>query len=183
MFSRIIKKGNFVLSTGVKSSYDYDYSSLSDTMSAAYCEMLHLKLKAWQAKHGEFNVVIGAETEGIRIGYQLAKLMSLPFHIMPKRRIDYAQNPTPAFPEDTHYLIVDDIVTTGWSFIRAVDYLEIEEKPESITFACMIKRDPSRLDYSAVHGDKNKDQFHIRDERFDFIDKRLVWLYAEGEAR
>ena len=144
--------------------------------------MLHLKLKAWQEKHGKFNVVIGTETEGIRIGYQLSLFMQMPFHIMPKRRLDFAQLAPPAYPPNTHYLIVDDIVTTGSSFIRAVDYLEIEEKPESITFACMIKRNPTRLDYSAVHGDATKEQFHVRDERFEFIDKRLVWLYAEGDS-
>ncbi|SVE13325.1 uncharacterized protein METZ01_LOCUS466179, partial [marine metagenome] len=31
----------------------------------------------------------------------------------------------------------------------------------------------------AVQGDPDKEQFHVRDERFDFIDKRLVPLYSE----
>ena len=80
---------------------------------------------------------------------------------------------------DTHWLIVDDIVTTGHSFIRAVDYLEVEEKPDTITFACMIKRNPVNLDYSAVQGDSEKEQLMVPDERMDFIDKRLVPLYSE----
>ncbi len=179
MFSRIRKEGDFQLSTGVKSSYTYEYALLSDTMNQAYCEMLNHKLDSWQKKHGKFNVVIGSETEGIRIGYQLAKLMNLPFYIMPKKRIDFAQLEIPAYPEDTHWLIVDDIVTTGSTFIRAVDYLEIEEKPETITFACMIRRNPENMDYSAVSGDPDREQFHVRKERFDFIDQRLVSLYSE----
>ena len=63
--------------------------------------------------------------------------------------------------------------------MRAVNFLDIEEKPESITYACMIKRDLKNMDYSAVQGDPDKEQFHVRDERFDFIDKRLVPLYSE----
>ena len=179
MFSRIIQKGHFVLSTGVKSEYTYEYSLLSHTMNLAYCEMLNNKLKLWQDEHGKFDVVIGSETEGIRIGYQLAQLMKLPFHIMPKKRMDFAQLAVPNYPPETHWLIVDDIVTTGSTFIRAVDYLEIEEKPEAVTFACMVSRNPANMDYSAVSGDPEKEQFNVRQERFDFIDKRLVSLYSE----
>ncbi len=153
MFSRIIKKGDFVLSSGVKSSFSYEYGDLSDAMNEAYCEVLLKKLLSWQKQHGKFSVVVGCETQGIRIGYQLAQLMNLPFHIMPKKRMDLNQILIPGYPDNTHWLVVDDIVTTGSTFINAVDYLEIEEKPESITFACMIKRDPSNLDYSAVSGD------------------------------
>ncbi|MFQ5673969.1 MAG: hypothetical protein ACE5G9_12855 [Nitrospinales bacterium] len=181
MFSRIINRGSFTLSSGVKSRYSYDYASLSDAMNQAYCQLLHYKLESWQSRHGKFNVVVGIETQGIRIGYELSRLMSLPFIIMPKRRIDFAQLEFPIFPPSTHWLIVDDIATTGSSFIRAVNYLEIEENPETITFASMIKRNPDNLDYSAVHGDPNKEQFQVRDERFDFIDQRLVSLYTEPE--
>ena len=179
MFSRIIHKGNFTLSFGVKSTYTYEYGDLSDAMNEAYCEVLLKKLLNWQKHHGKFNVVVGCETEGIRIGHQLSKLMNLPFHVMPKKRLDYAQNPVPAYSEDTHWLIVDDIATTGHSFIRAVDYLEVEEKPETITFACMIKRNPANLDYSAVKGDPEKEQLMVSDARMDFIDKRLISLFNE----
>ena len=179
MFSRIIHKGNFTLSSGVKSTYTYEYGDLTDAMNEAYCEVLLKKLLAWQKNHEKFDVLVGCETEGIRIGHQLSKLMNLPFHIMPKKRLDYAQVPVPAYPADTHWLIVDDIVTTGHSFIRAVDYLEVEEKPETITFACMIKRNPANLDYSAVKGDPEKEQLMVSDERMDFIDKRLVSLFSE----
>ena len=90
------------------------------------------------------------------------------------------QNQAPVYPADMHWLIVDDIVTTGHSFIRAVDYLEVEEKPETITFACMIKRNPANLDYSSVRGDPEKEQLMISDERMDFIDNRLVSLFHEA---
>ena len=181
MFTRIIQKGNFVLSTGVKSTYTYDYASLTDTMNAAYCEMLSYKLEDWQAEHGTFHVVVGIETEGIRIGYQLSRTMGLPFHILPHKRTDFAQLKIPKYSPDTHWLIVDDIVTTGLSFIRAVNYLDVEEKPETITFACMIRRNPNNLDYSAVQGDREKRQLMVPDERYDFIDRRLVSLYNEPE--
>ena len=180
MFSRIIHKGNFTLSSGVKSTYTYEYGDLSDAMNEAYCEVLLKKLLNWQKYHGKFNVVVGCETEGIRIGHQLSKLMNLPFHVMPKKRLDYAQNPVSAYSSNTHWLIVDDISTTGHSFIRAVDYLDVEEKPETITFACMIKRNPANLDYSAVKGDPEKEQFMDSDARMVFIDKRLVFLFNEG---
>ena len=98
---------------------------------------------------------------------------------MPKKSTDFAKVTIPPYPVDTHWLIVDDIVTTGSTYVRAVNFLDIEEKPESITFACMIKRNPANMDYSAVHGEPNKEQVHIRDERFDFIDKRLVALHSE----
>ena len=179
MFSRIIKEGKFVLSSGVKSNYNYDYSLLSDTMNEAYCSLLRQKLETWQTKHGKFDVIVGCETEGIRIGYVLSKLIDLPFYIMPKKSTDFAEVAIPPYPADTHWLIVDDIVTTGSTFIRAVNFLDIEEKPESITYACMIKRKLENMDYSAVQGDPDKEQFHVRDERFDFIDKRLVPLYSE----
>ncbi|QPJ64923.1 MAG: phosphoribosyltransferase [Candidatus Nitrohelix vancouverensis] len=179
MFSRIKKEGQFVLSNGVKSEYDYDYASLTDDMSAAYCELLRHKLEAWQADHGRFNVIIGIETEGIRIAYQLSRAMGIPFYVVSHNRLAFAQMKLPAFSADTHFLIVDDIVTTGSSFVRAVNFLEIEEKPDTVTFACMIRRDPKNLDYSAVQGDLNKEQFNVPDERFDFIDKRLVSLYCE----
>ena len=178
MFSRITNTGNFVLNSGVKSNYTYEYGDLSDAMNEAYCEVLMKKLLDWQKNHGKFSVVVGCETQGIRIGHQLSKLMNLPFYIMPKKRLDYSQIAAAASP-DTHWLIVDDIVTTGHSFIRAVDYLEVEEKPETITFACMIKRNTTNLDYSAVQGDSEKEQLMVSDERMDFIDKRLVSLYSE----
>ena len=181
MFSRIIKRGDFTLSSGVRSYYNYDYSLVTDTMNLAYCQMLNYKLSNWQSKHGKFNVVVGIETEGIRIACELSKLMALPFIIMPHKRIDFAQLEFPSFPPSTHWLIVDDICTTGTSFLRAVDYLDIEEDPETITFASMIRRNPGNLDYSAVQGDLNKEQFQVRDERFDFIDKRLVSIYEEPE--
>ena len=180
MFSRIIHKGDFTLSSGVKSSYTYEYGDLSDAMNEAYCEVLLVKLLDWQKQHGKFDVVVGCETQGIRIGHQLSKLMNLPFHIMPKKRLDYAQNQAPAYSADMHWLIVDDIVTTGHSFIRTVDYLEVEEKPETITFACMIKRNPANLDYSLVRGDPEKEQLMVSDERMDFIDNRLVSLFNEA---
>ena len=179
MFSRIRKEGNFILSSGVKSSYNYDYSQLSDAMNEAYCSELIKKLDGWQSKHGKFDVVVGCETEGIRIGYVLSKLIGLPFHIMPKKSTDYAEVVIPRYPVDTHWLIVDDIVTTGSTYIKAVDFLDIEEKAGSITFACMIRRNPTNMDYSSVQGDPDKEQFHVRDERFDFIDKRLVALHSE----
>ena len=59
---------------------------------------------------------------------------------MPKKSTDFAEVTIPPYPVDTHWLIVDDIVTTGSTYVRAVNFLDIEEKPESITFACMIKR-------------------------------------------
>ena len=105
--------------------------------------------------------------------------MTLPFYIMPKKSTDFAEVVIPSYPPDTHWLIVDDIVSTGSTFMRAVNYLDIEEKSESITYACMIKRKLENMDYSAVHGDPDKEQLHVRDERFDFIDKRLVSLYSE----
>ena len=179
MFSRIIKEGDFVLSSGAKSRYNYDYSQLSDTMNEAYCSLLKQKLDVWQSEHGKFDVIIGCETEGIRIGYVLSKLINLPFYIMPKKSTDYSEVVIPAYSVDTHWLIVDDIVTTGSTYIKAVDFLDIEEKPESITFACMIKRNTENMDYSAVHGDPDKEQLHVRDKRFDFIDKRLVALHSE----
>ena len=179
MFSRIKKEGNFVLSSGVKSNYTYEYGDLSDAMNEAYCEILLKKLLEWQKQHGKFNVVVGCETQGIRIGYHLSKLMNLPFYIMPKKRLDYVQIAAAPHSPDTHWLIVDDIATTGHSFIRAVDYLEVEEKPDAITFACMIKRNPANLDYSAVKGDLEKEQMLVSDERMDFIDKHLVALFSE----
>jgi orotate phosphoribosyltransferase len=179
VFSRITKKGKFVLSSGVKSTYSYEYGDLSDAMNEAYCEILLKKLLEWQKQHGKFSVVVGCETEGIRIGHHLSKMMNLPFYIMPKKRLDYAQIAVAAYSPETHWLIVDDVVTTGHSFIRAVDYLEVEEKPETITFACMIKRNPANLDYSAVHGNPQKEQLRVPGERMDFIDKRLVSLYSE----
>jgi len=181
MFSRITKKGSFVLSTGVKSSYNYDYSLLSDDMSEAYCTVLKTKLDKWQENHGPINVVVGTETEGVRIGYQLSKLMGLPFHIMPKTRLDFNQLETPRHPSGTHWLIVDDIVTTGSTFLRAMDYLEIDGKTDRVTFGCMVRRNPERLDYSEVRGDPSKSHLHVRDERFDFIDKNLVYLYSEPQ--
>ena len=176
MFANIKKDGDFVFGPGIKSKYQYDYASLSDAMSEAYCHCLSRKLEGWQEKHGKFQVV-----QGIRIGYQLAKMMDLPFFIIPHKRLDLEALEIPEFPSDTHWLIVDDIVTTGSSFLRAIDFLSIEEKPETFTLACMIKRNPDNLDYSALHGDINKEQFQVRDERFDFIDKRLISLYSESE--
>lgn len=181
MFSSIIKKGDFEFGPGIKSKYIYDYASLSDAMNEAYCHCLLHKLEKWQKKHGKFNVVLGIETQGIRIGYQLAKMMDLPFFIIPHRQVDMEAEDIPDFPPDTHWLIVDDIVTTGSSFIRAINFLSIQEKPETFTLASMIKRNPANMDYSAVHGDKTKGQFHVREERFDFIDKRLISLYCEPE--
>ena len=181
MFSRIKKEGNFVFGPGIKSTYDYDYTSLSDAMNDAYCDQLVRKLEAWQKQHGEFNVVVGIETEGIRIGFRLAQVMNLPFYIMPHNRIELDQIGIPSLPADTHWLIVDDIVTTGTQFMKAVDHLEIEEKPETITYACMIKRNPDNLDFSAVAGSPAKEQKWVRHERFDFIDKRLVTLFSEPQ--
>ena len=181
MFSRIKTEGDFVFGPGIKSRYNYDYASLSDTMNDAYCLVLHRKLENWQKQHGAFNVVVGIATEGIRIGYRLAQRMDLPFYIMPHQRTALEQLGVPSLPADTHWLIVDDIVTTGSQFMTAVDYLEIEEKPETITYACMIKRNPQNLDFSAVSGSPEKEQKWVRTERFDFIDKRLVALYSEPE--
>ncbi len=181
MFSRIKKEGSFVFGPGIKSNYNYDYSLLSDTMNEAYCVLLHRKLESWQKEHGSFNVVVGIETEGIRIGYRLAQMMDLPFYVMPHSRIALEQMEIPSFPPETHWLIVDDIVTTGTQFMNAVDNLDIEEKPETITYASMIKRDPKNLDFSAVSGDPDKEQQWVRTERFDFVDRRLVFLFSESE--
>ena len=181
MFSRIIEKGSFTLDSGVKSSYNYDYSAVSDTMNRAYCQLLKYKLDQWQNQHGMFDIVVGIETEGIRIAYQLAEMMELPFTVIPHKRTDFEQLVKPSWGADPHFLIVDDIVTTGHSMIRAIDFLEIEEKEETVTFGCMIRRNPSNLDYSAVKGDRSKEEMHIKDRRFDAIDKRLVSLFNEPE--
>ncbi len=181
MFSRIKIEGDYVFGPGIKSCYNYDYASLSDTMNDAYCLMLHRKLEGWQKQHGKFNVVVGIETEGIRIGYRLAQMMNLPFHIMPHKRTELEQLGLPSLPADTHWLIVDDIITTGIQFMNALDNLDIEEQPETITYACMIKRNLHNLDFSDVSGTPDKEQKWVRTERFDFIDKRLVALYSEPE--
>jgi len=73
VFSRIKKEGDFVLSSGVKSDYTYEYGDLSDAMNEAYCEVLLKKLLDWQKQHGKFDVVVGCETQGIRIGHQHAE--------------------------------------------------------------------------------------------------------------
>jgi orotate phosphoribosyltransferase len=181
VFSRIIEKGSFTLDSGVKSSYNYDYSAVSDTMNPAYCQLLKYKLDQWQNQHGMFDIVVGIETEGIRIAYQLAEMMELPFTVIPHKRTDFEQLVKPSWGADPHFLIVDDIVTTGHSMIRAIEFLDIEEKEETVTFGCMIKRNPSNLDYSAVKGDRSKEEMHIKDRRFDAIDKRLVSLFNEPE--
>ncbi len=181
MFSRIIEKGSFMLDSGVKSSYNYDYSSVSDTMNRAYCLLLKYKLEQWQNQHGMLDIIVGIETEGIRIGYQLAEMMELPFTIIPHKRVDFEHLVKPSWGKDPHFLIVDDIVTIGLSMMRAVDFLEIEEKEETVTFACMIRRNPANLDYSAVRGDRSKEELHIMDRRFDAIDKRLISLFNEPE--
>ncbi|MFQ5481623.1 MAG: phosphoribosyltransferase [Nitrospinaceae bacterium] len=178
---RIRKEGNFVFGPGIRSKYNYDYSLISDSMNDAYCSQLMRKLKKWQKQHGQFDVVVGLETEGIRIGYRLAQCLDLPFHIMPHRKVEMVSLDIPAYPAEAHWLLVDDIIVTGTQFLEAVDSLQIEEKPESVTYACMIKRNPKNLDYSAVTGDKTKEQHWVRKERFDFIDKRLVYLFAEPE--
>ena len=54
-----------------------------------------------------------------------------------------------------------------------------KEKPETITFACMVKRNSVNLNYSAVHGDPSKDQLMAPGERMDFINKRLLLLYSK----
>jgi len=65
--------------------------------------------------------------------------------------------------------------------MNALDNLDIEEQPETITYACMIKRNLHNLDFSDVTGTPDKEQKWVRTERFDFIDKRLVALYSEPE--
>ncbi len=181
MFTRIRKEGDFVFGPGILSKVDYDYASLSDAMNEAYCSQLLAKLVEWQKEHGRFDVIVGLETEGIRIGHQLSKQLNLPFHIMPHRKVELAHVPIPDYPDNTHWLLVDDIVVTGTQFLQTVDTLEIEEKPETITYACMIKRNPKNLDYSAVTGDPAKEQMWVRNERFDFVDRRLVHLFSEPE--
>lgn len=47
------------------------------------------------------------------------------------------------------------------------------------TYACMIKRNLSNLDFSAVTGSPDKEQKWVRHECFNFIDKRFVALYSE----
>ena len=76
MFSRITKSGSFVLNSGVQSNYTYEYGDLSDAMNEAYCEVLMKKLLDWQKHHGKFSIVVGCETQGIRIGHQLCKIMN-----------------------------------------------------------------------------------------------------------
>ncbi len=181
MFSKIIKKGDFKLKSGVRSKNDYDYSSLSDAMSAAYCEALKHKLDLWQKTHGAFNVIVGVETEGIRIGHQLSKLMDLPFHIMPHKITEMEALGVPQYPAASHWLIVDDIVSTGMEFMRAVSFLGVEEKPETFTFACMIRRNPANLDYSELKKNSHEEQFFVASERSEVVDRRLVYLYAEPE--
>ena len=181
MFNRIKHAGDFVLNSGVRSHYDYDYASLSDTMNAAYCNELNRKLEKWQNQHGKFNVVIGVETEGIRIGYTLAQLMGVPFHILPHQQTEMAQLDIPSYPADSHWLIVDDIVNTGLGMVRAIEFLGIEEKLESFTFACMIRRNPTNLDYDHLKHEPHWEQFHVPQELYDFVSKRLVYLYAEPE--
>ena len=154
---------------------------MSDTMNRAYCQLLKYKLDQWQNQHGMFDIIVGIETEGVRIGYQLAEMMELPFTIIPHNRTDFEQLVKPSWGNNPHFLIVDDIVTTGLSMLRGVDFLEIEEKQETVTFACMIRRNPANLDYSGVHGDRSKDELHVMDRRFDSIDKRLVSLFNEPE--
>ena len=45
MFSRIKIEGDYVFGPGIKSRYNYDYASLSDTMNDAYCSQLVRKLE------------------------------------------------------------------------------------------------------------------------------------------
>jgi orotate phosphoribosyltransferase len=182
LFTRIKREGNFILKNGIRSAYDYDYATLSDTMNAAYCRMLKYKLDKWQEKHGKLNVVIGLETQGIRVGYELAEMLGgLPFYILPHKITDFARMEIPKFPPDTHWLIVDDIVTSGLEMLRAVNFLNIEERPETFTFACMIRRNPKNLDYSPLKKDGHGEQFHVPEERVEVVDRRLVALYCEAE--
>ncbi len=51
-----------------------------------------------------------------------------------------------------------------------------------MTFASMVLRNLDNLDYSAVSGDPEKEQFYVRSDRFVFIDKRLVSLYCEPQS-
>ena len=88
MFSRIKKEGDYVFGPGIRSKYDYDYASISDAMNEAYCSLLLRKLETWQEQHGRFDAVVGIETEGMRIGHILSKMMK-------------ANEGTPGFPQNT----------------------------------------------------------------------------------
>jgi orotate phosphoribosyltransferase len=146
MFEECRLKGDFILSSGKRSKYFYDFTLLSPLNMTHYCKELKRRIEDERLR---FGCIVSPARGGIVPGWILADLFNIPLVVLEKdkTRSCYAGGQKLQDDKPVKYLIVDDVVST----YGTVDLVQYHVPGEAAGVASFIFRGESlRLDFPTM---------------------------------
>ncbi len=134
-----IINGHFILSSGRHSgTYLQCARVMMDTHRAArLCRALVGKI--YESDIGKIDLVVAPAMGGVIVGYELARHLDVPTIFCERQDGVFAIRRGFSFPEGTKILMVEDVVTTGKSFLEAIECVN-KHGGEVIGEACLVNR-------------------------------------------
>jgi len=121
----IIKTGNFILKSGIKSNIYFDLRTL-----IAYPDILNQVIKMMYQKisHLNFDLICGIAYTGIPMATKISLNNDIPMLIIRKEKKDYGTKKLieGIYKSGQSCLMLDDVITTGSSLIENINILNMD---------------------------------------------------------
>ena len=139
-----LRRGHFVLSSGLHSDTYLDKSVVSTFPDATERLCRALADKVWAELPGEPAFVVGPAMGAIIYGYETARQMGLPFVFAERVDGEFRFRRYP-LPEGAKVIVVEDIVSTGLSARECIDAAR-KAGADVLGLACLIDRSNGKAD-------------------------------------
>ncbi|MCS7108500.1 MAG: orotate phosphoribosyltransferase [Sulfolobales archaeon] len=137
---KVIKFGDFTLSSGKRSPYYFDFRILP-SFPDTYAEVINLWLQKLKDIGIKFDGVVGIASAGIVHASVLGFMLKKPIGYVRAEKKDHGTGKlVEGSLKDLKVLLVDDVATTGGTLIRAYNQL-IEEGVKVVAFSVILDRE------------------------------------------
>lgn len=137
---KVIKFGDFTLSSGKRSPYYFDFRILP-SFPDTYAEVINLWLQKLKDIGVKFEGVVGIASAGIIHASVLGFMLKKPIGYVRAERKDHGTGKlVEGSLKDLKVLLVDDVATTGGTLIRAYNQL-VEEGVKVVAFSVILDRE------------------------------------------
>ncbi|MEM1982491.1 MAG: orotate phosphoribosyltransferase [Sulfolobales archaeon] len=136
----VIKFGDFILASGKKSPYYFDFRIIS-SFPDVYAGMIDLWVRRLRNYGIDFEGIVGIASAGIVHAAALGYVMKKPIGYVRAERKDHGTGKlVEGALRGLKVLVVDDVATTGGTLVRAYNILR-EEGIEPVAFSVILDRE------------------------------------------